>query len=123
MKIHPYVYAGINPEVIDDNDLKWHRCKMAACTLFKINEEKLMARSRYRRIVWPRQMMMAWMRSNTDLTWKEIADKFNGKSDDGKKNHATVIHACKVVNNVIQVDKKARQEWQEFNEMLGNEVV
>ena len=123
MKINPYTYAGINPEVIDDNDLKWHRCKMAACSLFKLTEDKLMARSRYRRIVWPRQMMMAWMRQNTDLTWREIADKFEGKSEYGRKNHSTAIHASKVVNNVIEVDKKAKQEWEEFNQMLGNEVV
>ena len=123
MKISPYTYAGISPEVIDDNELKWHRCKMAACTLFKLTEEKLMARSRYRRIVWPRQMMMTWMRQNTDLTWREIADKFNGKSEDGRKNHATAIHASKVVNDVIQFDKKAKKEWIDFNNLLGNEVV
>ena len=37
----------------------------------------------------------------------------------GRKDHATVLHSIKVINNYIQTDKKKRNEIKELDEMIN----
>ena len=55
-------------------------------------------------VVIPRQMAMYYIRKHIDLSFREIGDLFP-INDCGKgKNHATVLHACKTIENLIEVD-------------------
>ncbi len=36
----------------------------------------------------------------------------------GKKNHATVLHACKTVRDQLEVDKSFRDEVEEIEKIL-----
>ncbi|MBO6034424.1 MAG: chromosomal replication initiator protein DnaA, partial [Paludibacteraceae bacterium] len=38
----------------------------------------------------------------------------------GKRNHATVLHACKTVQDLIDTDKSFRSSIEELNRMFKN---
>lgn len=55
----------------------------------------------------PRQIAMYLLKTYTRLTLDEIGYLF-------KKDHATVVHACKVVENFIDTEKLFRSQIQEI---------
>lgn len=56
-------------------------------------------------LVIPRQMSMYYIRKYVNLSFREIGELF--LNNDGKgKNHATVLHACKTIENLIEVDSE-----------------
>lgn len=67
--------------------------------------EKLMQKTRKREIVEARQIAMYLAKRNTKETLSEIG--FNI----GRKDHTTVIHACKTVENLIETDHGFREKW------------
>ena len=56
--------------------------------------------TRKQEVVKGRQIAMWYLRNHTTLSLQEIGQTFN-------RDHATVLHACKVVQNIIDTkDKK-----------------
>lgn len=57
-------------------------------------------------VVIPRQMAMYYIRKNIDLSFREIGELFhtNGKP----KHHATVLHSCRLIESLIEVDVDIR---------------
>ena len=53
-------------------------------------------------VLIPRQMAMYYIRKNINLSFHQIGKLFKGK------NHATVIHACRTMENLIEVDSEIR---------------
>lgn len=53
-------------------------------------------------VLIPRQMAMYYIRKNIKLSFYQIGKLFEGK------NHATVIHACKTITNLIEVDSEIK---------------
>jgi hypothetical protein len=53
-------------------------------------------------VLIPRQMAMYYIRKNIKLSFYQIGKLFKGK------NHATVIHACRTMENLIEVDSEIR---------------
>lgn len=69
---------------------------------FQISKEELQSKTRKRHIVQARQLGMYFAKKycTKQLGLKVIGDVF------GKRDHATVLHACKTVENLIQTDKQ-----------------
>ncbi|MDH6354319.1 chromosomal replication initiator protein [Dysgonomonas sp. PH5-45] len=84
----------------------------AVCNYFNIKKELIHTASRKREIVQARQVAMYLTKQYTDLSLAQIGSVI------GKKNHATVLHACRTVKDQIEVDKSFRDEVEEIEKIL-----
>ena len=69
------------------------------CDYFNMPIEVLKSKTRKREIVQARQIVMYFAKQMTKSSLSTIGSQI------GNKNHATVLHACKTVNNLIETDK------------------
>lgn len=69
---------------------------------YDIRLSDLISRKRTNNIAWPRQVAMYLVRQLTDQSFPVIGDAF-------ERNHATVVHACQVVEQRMTEDIKLRQ--------------
>lgn len=74
---------------------------------YKPELERLYAKSRQTDVRKVRQISMFFMKDFTELTWKQIGDYFN-------RDHATAMHAYKVVLNECETDPKYRRDITEL---------
>jgi len=58
-------------------------------------------------VVIPRQMAMYYIRKHIQLSFREIGEFFLNE-EGNPKTHATVLHACKTIENLIEVDVDIR---------------
>ncbi len=82
------------------------------CTHFNIKSGLIHTASRKREIVQARQVAMFLAKQYTDMSFSQIGALI------GKKNHATVLHACKTVKNQLEVDKNFRNEVEQIEVKL-----
>ena len=76
------------------------------CDYFNLSVESLQSRTRKREIVQARQLAMYFAKQYTKSPLSMIGLQC------GNKDHATVLHACKQVSNLIETDKQFRS-WAE----------
>ena len=74
------------------------------CCHFNIKKDLIQTASRKREIVQVRQVAMYLSKEYTDTSLSQIGAII------GKRNHATVLHACKMVKDQLEVDKEFRGE-------------
>ncbi|WP_029903865.1 chromosomal replication initiator protein DnaA [Prevotella sp. 10(H)] len=84
------------------------------CEFYNIKSELIHTASRKRQIVQARQVTMYLSKSYTEMSLAQIGSLI------GKKNHATVLHACKTVKEQMEVDKVFRDEIAEIEKKLKN---
>ncbi len=82
------------------------------CAHFKIKSGLIHTASRKREIVQARQVAMYLAKQYTDMSFSQIGVLI------GKKNHATVLHACKTVKNQLEVDKGFRHDVEQIESRL-----
>ncbi len=82
------------------------------CDYFGLDLEILHSKTRKREIVQARQIAMYFSKSLTNSSLSTIGAKI------GKKDHATVLHACKAVNNLIETDKDFKGQVKEIEAQL-----
>ena len=82
------------------------------CSYFNIGVEQLQSKTRKREIVQARQVAMFFSKSLTKSSLATIGTQIGGK------DHATVLHACKTVNNLIDTDKRFRLQIDEIEKKL-----
>jgi chromosomal replication initiator protein len=82
------------------------------CNYFNITKEKLHEPLRNREIVEPRQIAMNLAKNWTKCSLATIGTKIGGK------DHATVLHACKTVNNLMETDKVFKYQFEEIENRL-----
>ena len=82
------------------------------CSYFNIGVDQLQSRTRKREIVQARQVAMFFSKSLTKSSLATIGSQIGGK------DHATVLHACKTVNNLIETDKQFRLQIDEIEKKL-----
>jgi len=80
---------------------------------YKIRVSDLHSRQRTRRIVRPRQIAMALAKEMTSMSLPEIGDAFGGR------DHTTVIHAQRKVEELIQHDSKTKEDYVNLQRLLG----
>lgn len=84
------------------------------CKYFKIDQKTLHSRSRKREIASARQMAMYLAKVNTDSSTTNIGRCI------GNRNHATVLHACKVIEEQCEVDKNVKADFDALQRELKN---
>lgn len=84
------------------------------CKYFDLDQSLIHSKSRKREIVQARQITMFLSKKYTDCSLSHI-----GKIV-GKKDHATVLHACKTIKDQMETDKTFRSSVEEIENLLKN---
>lgn len=74
----------------------------AVCDLYDLSLADMSSRRRPASIAFPRQIAMALARQLTSLSLVEIGEAF------GRRDHGTVIHACKRVEQELEVNSEVK---------------
>jgi len=82
------------------------------CDYFNMSVDSLQTKTRKREIVQARQITMYFSKSLTKYSLASIGAQI------GNKDHATVLHACKTVNNLKDTDKNFRQYVEDIEKKL-----
>jgi chromosomal replication initiator protein len=82
------------------------------CEYFDMPVDSLQSKTRKREIVQARQIAMYFSKTLTKSSLASIGSQI------GHKDHATVLHACKTVNNLIDTDKQFRYDVEEIEKRL-----
>jgi chromosomal replication initiator protein len=80
---------------------------------FKMRVSDLLSRKRSRDIVRPRQLAMAFAKQLTDHSLPQIGDKFGGR------DHTTVLHACRKIEELIKIDSKVAEDYENLRRLFG----
>ena len=80
---------------------------------YKISHEDMISKRRPAAIAFPRQVAMYLCRTLTDHSLPAIGNAFG-------RNHATVLHACRLLTEKIQSDPDIRQTVSILNDQLEN---
>ncbi len=84
------------------------------CGYYNITLESLQSKSRKRQIVQARQIAMYFSKVLTNSSLSTIGAKI------GRRDHATVLHACKTVQNLADIDKEFKGQLEEIERKLKN---
>jgi chromosomal replication initiator protein len=82
---------------------------------FNLPLELLKSKTRKREVVQARQIAMFFAKSMTKSSLASIGLQCGGK------DHATVLHACRTVNNLMETDKKFKVYIEEIEKKIGNQ--
>ena len=80
---------------------------------FKMRIADLHSKRRNRQITRPRQIAMALAKELTSMSLPEIGDAFGGR------DHTTVLHAQRKVQELISTDARVREDYQNLQRILG----
>jgi chromosomal replication initiator protein len=97
----------------EQNDISIDKVEKVVCEYFNITRDTLLSKSRKRQIVQARQIAMYMSRnliSNCSLS--TIGAELGGK------DHATVLHACTTVSDLMSTDRTFKQYVTDIEKML-----
>jgi chromosomal replication initiator protein len=80
---------------------------------FQMDVDTLQSKTRKRHIVQARQLAMFFAKKLTKASLASIGSQI------GKRDHATVLHACKTVNNLSSTDKQFRKYVEDLTKKLS----
>lgn len=106
-----YVIPGL--EIVKVKHIVIEDIKQKVCKYFNLPVEMLQSNTRKREVVQARQIAMFFSKSLTKSSLAVIGAQI------GDKDHATVLHACKTVNNLIDTDKRFRMQIEEIEKKFG----
>ncbi|MFI3292869.1 MAG: chromosomal replication initiator protein DnaA [Rikenellaceae bacterium] len=84
------------------------------CTNMSIPKDRLLSKERKREVVQARQVAMYLAKQHTQAPLASIGLAIGGR------NHATVLHACKAVSNMMEMDKNFRHTVEEIERIVTN---
>ena len=88
----------------EQNDVTIDKVQRVVCEYFKITRDELLSKTRKRQIVQARQIAMYMSRMLiTNCSLSTIGAEIGGK------DHATVLHACTTVTDLMSTDKTFKQ--------------
>jgi len=88
------------------------RVQKVVCDYFNITKETLHSKSRKRNVVQARQIAMYMSRSLINCSLSTIGSEIGGK------DHATVLHACTTVQDLMSTDRVFRQYVTDIEKIL-----
>jgi len=112
------INLGLAKEMIDrfvkntTREVSIDYIQKVVCDYFDMTLETLKSKTRKRNIVQARQLAMFFSKRLTKSSLASIGAQCGGK------DHATVLHACKTVNNLIDTDKDFRTYVDDLSKKL-----
>jgi chromosomal replication initiator protein len=80
---------------------------------YQLRMVDLLSARRTRSLARPRQLAMALAKELTQHSLPEIGDAFAGR------DHTTVLHACRVIRDLLTTDGKIREDWDKLIRKLS----
>ena len=84
------------------------------CSYYHITNEDIMSKKRTKEIAFPRQVAMYLCREMTDSSLPQIGEYFGGR------DHTTVLHAYKTIEEAQKNDRKLHASIQELKQRLSH---
>ncbi len=94
--------------IIENKPITIEEIIAKVCDHYKMDESVLHTKSRKREIVQVRQVAMFLAKKHTDISTSKIGHLI------GNRDHATVLHACKIMKDLVEVDKEIRADIEEI---------
>lgn len=82
------------------------------CAHYNLEESAIHTKTRKREIVQARQIAMYLAKKHTDHSSSKIGQLI------GNRDHATVLHACKIMKDLVEVDKNFKNEVAEIESSI-----
>ena len=80
---------------------------------FQLDLETLQSKTRKRHVVQARQLAMFFAKKYTKASLANIGSQI------GDRDHATVLHACKTIDNLVTTDKQFKKFVDDINKKLS----
>ena len=105
---------GITEKIVgeEQNDVTIDKVQKVVCDYFNITRDELLSKTRKRQIVQARQIAMYMSRTLINCSLSTIGAEIGGK------DHATVLHACTTVNDLMSTDRTFKQYVTDIEKML-----
>jgi len=79
---------------------------------YNIEEQTIYEKSRRKEVVKPRQLIMYFLRKDFNISYPSIGEKLGGR------DHTTVIHSCKKIEDEIKTNNLLEQEVEQIRSMF-----
>jgi len=105
---------SITDMIVDETvtELSVDKVQKAVCDYFNVTTEEMLSSSRKRQLVQARQIAMYLSRSLTNSSLSTIGDKIGGR------DHATVLHSCNTVADMMLTDRLFKQYVMDIQKIL-----
>jgi chromosomal replication initiator protein len=97
-------------------EISIEKIKRTVCDYFGLSLDAIYSKVRKREIVQARQIAMYFARNMTKHSLVQIGSEIGGK------DHATVLHSCKTVEDLYETDKTYRQHIMEIEKRIKNSL-
>ncbi len=113
-EIHLAMAKGILKDLIKESrvSLSIDQIQAIVCEYFNLDQDLVRAKTRKREVVQARQLAMYFSKELTHHSLKTIGLQFGGR------DHSTVIHANRTVNDHLETDPKYRDMVQSLRQQL-----
>ncbi|HSB96739.1 MAG TPA: chromosomal replication initiator protein DnaA [Spongiibacteraceae bacterium] len=91
---------------LQDKQVSLDNIQRMVAEYYKIKVADLMSKRRSRSVARPRQVAMALAKELTNHSLPEIGDSFGGR------DHTTVLHACRKIKEMREIDADIREDYQ-----------
>ena len=100
-------------QVFDEEKLSVESIEEEVCRYYHLDKNTLHSRSKKQEVASARQVAMFLSKKHTDKSYAYIGEVM------GNRNHATVIHACKLVEQSLDLDKALNNDVQKIESALA----
>lgn len=97
---------------IEKQQISPDQIQEVVCAFFQVDIKDFLSATRKSEVVLARQVAMYLCKKYTDLSYNSIG------AISGKRNHATVIHACRTIKNYLENNKELKTQVGEIENML-----
>ena len=99
---------------VSQKEISINHITSTVCKYFDIDEANFNSTKRTREVAQARQIAMYLAKQHTKLPLAAIGSAIGGR------NHATVLHSCKAVSNMMDTDKVFRGQIEELEKIIQN---
>jgi len=119
--MNPYIAVGLNPVklrkwIIESKYIsvahKQYNIISAVCGYYKVEYYDLTTKSRKRKFVEPRMIIIWLLRKYTNLSLKTIGAMF------GNRDHSTMIYSAEAIKNLIDTDYRFLQKVRQIERTI-----
>lgn len=100
--------------VFQEKKITINNIQKVVADYYNIRVSELHSKRRSRQVVRPRQIAMALTKELTTMSLPDIGDAFGGR------DHTTVLHACRKVNELLKGDHNIKQDYDTLAKLLTN---
>ena len=98
---------------VEEKTITTEKIQDIVCNYFNVDLKDIHSKSRKQEIVKARQITMFLYKKHTNYSFAHIGSLV------GKRDHATVLYACRTVQDLIDIDKSFRSSMVEIESLLN----